>query len=205
VRPARTLSLAALTVLELDPAAQEVRWAAAAGYSHVGLRLLPATPDEVRHDSVGDTPLVRDTLRALADSGVQVLDIEILRLQPETDVRHFPPVPQTGARLGARYALVAGNDADEQRLTQRFAALCELAAPLGLTPCLEPMPWTEVRDLVQAARIVEAAAQAHAGMLVDAIHFDRAGSTLPALARARLVIAATQRWLAAASGEAGRA
>ncbi|HEY5308601.1 MAG TPA: sugar phosphate isomerase/epimerase, partial [Casimicrobiaceae bacterium] len=38
----RILSLAALTVLELSPP-DMVSCAAAAGYTHVGLRLLPAT------------------------------------------------------------------------------------------------------------------------------------------------------------------
>ena len=41
----RILSLAALTVLELSPP-QMVEVAARAGYSHVGLRLVPATPEE---------------------------------------------------------------------------------------------------------------------------------------------------------------
>jgi sugar phosphate isomerase/epimerase len=179
--PERLLSLAALTVLELSPL-EQVQCAARAGFSHVGLRLLPATPEERSWPAVGDTPLVRATRQALADGGVQVLDIEILRLKPETDVRDFLPVLDTAAALGARYLLVAGNDDDESRLADNLAALCVLAAPLGLQPCLEPMPWTDVRNVVQAARIVAASGRADAGVLVDAIHFDRAGSALAELA-----------------------
>ncbi|MEP7296920.1 MAG: TIM barrel protein [Burkholderiales bacterium] len=171
----RDISLAALTVLELSPVAM-VRCAAEAGYSHVGLRLLPATPTEPVWDMVGDTPMVREVAAALADTGVRVLDVEILRLRPETDVRDFEPMLATGARLGARYVLIAGNDPDEARLTTRLAALCMLAAPLGLAIYLEPMPWTDVRDLTQAARIVEQAGEANAGVLIDPIHFDRAGN-----------------------------
>ncbi|HEX6138155.1 MAG TPA: hypothetical protein VF059_10870 [Casimicrobiaceae bacterium] len=33
-----------------------------------------------------DTPLARETARRLDDTGVRVLDIEIFRLEPETDV-----------------------------------------------------------------------------------------------------------------------
>ena len=40
---ARSYSLSALTVLELAPP-EQVSTAAAAGYSHVGVRLIPATP-----------------------------------------------------------------------------------------------------------------------------------------------------------------
>ena len=171
----RTLSLAALTVIELSPVAQ-VRCAAQAGYSHVGLRLIPATANEPTWDAVGDTSMVRELHAALRDTGVTVLDVEILRLEPETVVADFSAVLDTAASLGARYLLVAGNDPDPIRLTDRFAALADLAAPLGLSPCIEAMPWTDVRDFMQAARIVEAAGRTNAGVLVDAIHFDRGGN-----------------------------
>ena len=171
----RTLSLAALTVIELSPV-QQVYCAAQAGYSHVGLRLIPATDNEPSWDAVGDTPMVRELHAALRDTGVTALDVEILRLKPETVVADFAALLDTAASLGARYLLVAGNDPDESRLTERFAALADLAAPLRLWPCLEAMPWTDVRDFTQAARIVEAAGRDNAGVLVDAIHFDRAGN-----------------------------
>ena len=78
----RALSLAALTVLELSPV-QMVHCAAAAGYSHVGLRLLPATTDEPVWDMLGDSAMVREVAAALDDTGVRVLDVEILRLRPD--------------------------------------------------------------------------------------------------------------------------
>ncbi|HEV3240010.1 MAG TPA: sugar phosphate isomerase/epimerase [Casimicrobiaceae bacterium] len=171
----RALSLAALTVLELSPP-QMVACAADAGYAHVGLRLLPATDNEPTWPVIGDTPMVRELERRLADSGVRTLDIEIFRLRPETDTRSYLPALETGARLGARHVLVAGNDPDEVRLTERFAELCNLGAPLGLTFDLEPMPWTDVKNLQQGARIAESSRQENAGVLIDPIHFDRGGN-----------------------------
>ena len=171
----RKFSLAALTVLELSPV-EMVVCAADAGYSHVGLRLVPATDNEPHWHLLADTALVREVAAALADTGIQVLDVEILRLRPDTDVRSFAPMLATGARLGARHVLVAGNDPDEARLSARLAALCELAAPLQLSIYLEPMPWTDARDFTQAARVVAHCAQANAGVLIDPIHFDRAGN-----------------------------
>ena len=54
------IGLAALTVLELSPP-DMVSCAADAGFDCIGLRLIPATAEEVRHAMVGDTPLVRET------------------------------------------------------------------------------------------------------------------------------------------------
>jgi sugar phosphate isomerase/epimerase len=178
------LSLAALTVLHLTPP-EMVSCAAEAGYGGIGLRLLPATPEEPSYpDFVGDSPLVREVERRLHDSGLRVLDIEIFRLKPETRVRDYLPALETGARLGARNVLVAGNDPDVARLTERFAALCALGAPLGLTMNIEPMPWTDIRSLDAGLGLVESSGHANAAVLVDAIHFDRAGDTFEALRRA---------------------
>ncbi len=171
----RPIALAALTVLELAPPDQ-ILCAAEAGYGYVGLRLLPATAEEPQRDMVGDGPLVRETRRRLDATGVRVVDIEILRLKPDTDVARYRPVLETGARLGATEALVAGNDPDESRLVDNMAALCDLAAAYGIGVNLEPMPWTDVRNFAAAARVVERVGKPNAGVLIDPIHFDRGGS-----------------------------
>jgi sugar phosphate isomerase/epimerase len=176
----RALSLSALTVLELSPP-QMVQCAAEAGYDYVGLRLLPATDHEVRHEIVGDTALKRETLAILKDTGVRVLDVEILRLKPDTDVNDYRPMLETAAELGARYALVAGNDPDEARTIDRLGQLCDIAAPLGIAPSLEPMPWTDVKDITAGARIVKASGRHNTGLIIDPIHFDRARSSLAEL------------------------
>ncbi|CAG9191069.1 Sugar phosphate isomerase/epimerase [Paraburkholderia sabiae] len=176
----RALSLSALTALELAPP-QMVQCAADAGYDFVGLRLLPATDHEVRHDIVGDTPLRRETLAVLKDTGMRVLDVEIIRLKPETDVASFKPMLETAAELGARYVLVAGNDPDEARTVDNLGKLCDLAAPLGLSPSLEPMPWTDVKNITQGARVVKASGKRNTGLIIDPLHFDRAACSLDEL------------------------
>jgi sugar phosphate isomerase/epimerase len=169
------ISLAALTVLELDPP-DMVSCARDAGFDAIGLRLIPATAEEVQHAMVGDTPLVRETERRLRQTGMPVLDIEIFRLRPDTAVKDYEPALSTGARLGAKHALVAGNDPDESRLADRFAAFCGLAQRYGITANLEPMPWTDCQNFAKGVRIVRAAGSENGGVLIDAIHFDRGGS-----------------------------
>ncbi|MEI3012045.1 MAG: hypothetical protein V8T46_07425 [Sutterella seckii] len=139
----RPISLAALTVLDVSPANQ-VLCAAQAGYSHVGIRLVPATPTETQWDMIGDTPMIREVEANLKATGVKVLDIEILRVKPDTRAINWKPFFETGARLGAQHVLVAGNDPDLNRFSDNFAELCEIAFPYGLNLSVEPMPWCDV-------------------------------------------------------------
>jgi sugar phosphate isomerase/epimerase len=177
----RPISLAALTVLELAPP-ELVTCAAEAGFSHVGIRLLPATPTEPQYDIVGDTALLREVESRLADTGIEVLDAEIFRLKPDTRIPDYEAAIATAARLGASELLVAGNDPEEGRLVESFGAFCDLAGSYGLDACLEFMPWTDAKDLRQAARIVEGAARDNGGVLIDAFHFSRSESRLDDLA-----------------------
>ena len=105
----RIFSLASLTVLELSPP-EMVEVAARAGYSHLGLRLVPATPEEHHFPLVADTGLRRQTRDRLRDTGVRVLDVEILRLKPQTRISDFEAVLAVGAQFSAREVLVAGNE-----------------------------------------------------------------------------------------------
>ncbi|MCB4821996.1 sugar phosphate isomerase/epimerase family protein [Roseicella aerolata] len=175
------LSLAHLTVLDLPPPAV-VRVAAAAGCRAAGLRLLPVAPGAAGYPLHEEPALLRETLAAMAETGVAVTDLEIVTLRPETRIDGFLPFLEAGARLGARHVLVAGYDPEEARLTATFAAFCEAAAPFGLTGDLEFMPWTDVPDLVAAIRVVRRAAQPNGGILVDALHLDRSRSRVEDLA-----------------------
>lgn len=171
------LSLAFLTLPGV-PVPEVIRAAGAAGFTGVGLRLLPATPQEPAYPLLDDAGALREARAALDETGVRVVDVEIVRLKPETDVAAFTPFLERAAALGARHVLVAGDDPDHGRLTETFGAFCALAAPFGLTGDLEFMPWTKVPDLATARGIVEAAGAPNGGVLVDAIHFDRSTTTL---------------------------
>ena len=177
----RPISLAALTVLELTPP-EMVTCAAEAGFSHVGIRLLPATQTEPKYDIVGDTTMLREVERRLATTGIRVLDVEIFRIRPDTRVADYEAAIATAARLGASELLVAGNDPVEARLIDTFAAFCDLAGRYGLGAGLEFMPWTDAKDLSQAARIVAATGRDNAGVLIDPFHLSRSGSRVEDIA-----------------------
>ena len=173
----RRIGLAALTVLEL-PHEEQISVAAQAGYGHVGLRLVPVAGQPYNHRF--DVVQVE---KRLADTGVGVLDVEVFRLTPQTSIKEFEAVMATAQRLGATELLVHGADSDEARLIESFGRLCDLAAGYGLSANLEPMPWVDVSNLAKAMRILDGAARENGGLLVDAIHFFRAGDSPQALAK----------------------
>jgi len=175
--PARELSLAHLTVLDATPP-ELVTVAAAAGFRMVGIRLT-ATPSVgvPPYDMLGDTPVLRETLRRLADTGVSVLDVEFLRFEPETPIGIPEGFLEAGARLGAKYVLVMSAEPAEARTLDRFGELCDRAAQYGLHVCLEFAIYTGVKTLAHAARMVKQSGRQNASILVDALHFSRSGGT----------------------------
>jgi sugar phosphate isomerase/epimerase len=171
----RSIGLAALTVLECTHDAQ-VRIAAAAGYTHVGLRLVPVAGQPYHHPL--DIPLLEACLR---DTGVRVLDVEVFRLTPETNVADWENVLALSQRLGASDILVHGADSEERRLIETFGRLCELAGRYRLRVNLEPMPWVDVSNIAKALHILGGAGKRNSGLLVDSIHFSRARDSLSEL------------------------
>lgn len=178
------LGLAQLTLMETPPP-ELISIAAEAGADCVGIRMIPVLPGTPFYPLMTDAPLMRETLRRMADTGMQVFDIEIVRIEPETDIASFTPFFEAGARLGAKAILVAAYDPEPARLADSYARFCDAAAPYGLTADLEFMPWTAVPDVRTAVALLAQVDRPNAGILVDPIHFDRSGSTLADLALIR--------------------
>jgi sugar phosphate isomerase/epimerase len=176
-------SLAHLTVLGLPPP-EVVRVAARTGYRTVGLRLLQVAGVSPGYYPLMDDPVsMRATKAAMAETGVGVNDIELVRITGDIDVGALEPFLAAGAELGARHVITAPYDPDLARLAERLGAIAELAARYGLRPVLEFFPWTDVPDLETAVRVVEAAGRPETGILVDTLHFNRSGSSIEQLDR----------------------
>lgn len=176
------VSLDHLTLFELTPP-ELVEVAAAAGFTQVGLRLNPAAPPgERQHPMLGDSPMRRETLARLRDLGVSVFDFGVFRLQSDTDFDAFEPVLETAAVLGARQAVVNGDEPDPRRLAERLHRLCEQGRRHGVRMNLEPTPWSGVPTLAAALSVVEACGHPDARLMIDPIHLDRSGGTVADLA-----------------------
>ena len=170
-------SLAHLTALSLSPP-ELVDAAAAAGYRYVGLRMTKVTAQEPHYPLAYDPALMRATKTHLAATGIEVLDIELARITSGDSPRDYLRFLEAGVELGARHVITQLPDSDFSRKTDRFAELCQLALPLGLTIDLEFPSWTETPNLTEATRVLRAADQPNAGLLIDLLHFARSGSSV---------------------------
>jgi len=176
----RDYSLAHLTALSLSPP-ELVDAASSAGYRYVGLRLTKVTMEEPHYPLMYDPALLRATKTRLAATGVAVLDVELARLTSGDNPRDFVRFLETAAELGARHVITQLPDSDHARKVDKFAELCDLARPFGLTVDLEFPSWTETSNLTGAARILREADRPNAGLLVDLLHFARSGSSIDEL------------------------
>jgi len=170
-------SLAHLTVLQCSPP-EMVSIASKSGYQYVSLRMTAVTANEKTYPLMDDHAMMKETKACMADTGIRVHDIELVRLDPDTEPEAYLSFLEAGGELGARAVIAQLPDPERGRATERFARLCDLAKPFGLTVDLEFLPWTDTRDLKAAAAVIEAVNKPNAGLLVDTLHFDRSRSRL---------------------------
>lgn len=176
------VSLAHLTMLDATPL-ELIDAATAAAFSHVGLRIVPPVPDPAWRSIIGDRQAERQVKQRLAAAGVSVLDIEAFWMGPDFRTEACRPALALGAELGARYLVVICDDPERCRAIDNFGSVCVLAAEFGLKPALEFIPYTQVARLADALKIVQAAQNPTAGLLIDALHWSRSGSNLAELAQ----------------------
>lgn len=175
-------SMAYLTATSFT-APQAIEVAAEVGYQQVGLRLMSNGPGAIFQELLDAPQVFRETLARMKDTGVQVYDLEIIRIGDNFNPNDYLRLFDAGVQLGAKAVLVAGDDRDPARLAASYARLCEVMRPFGINADLEFMPWTPVSDANTALAVVRAAGSpANAGILVDSIHFGRSHTSLADIA-----------------------
>ncbi|HEX4026429.1 MAG TPA: sugar phosphate isomerase/epimerase [Rhizomicrobium sp.] len=170
----RKLSLAHLSLIGLSPEAL-IRTAGCAGFDLVDLRLAPATPTDRIYGDDELKALCRALPPILRDTGLCVGDVEIIRLNDRTRPQDHLRLMETAAALGARRIKLVCDSEDHGRSAETLGRLCDLAAPFGLVMDLEYMIFSGVTSLRAAMAVVETAGRANLRVLVDALHWVRAG------------------------------
>lgn len=166
---ARLVGLAQLSLLSAAPP-DLVGIAAEAGFDFVGARVRPVTPAERPYDLQPGSPMLRETLARMRDTGVSVRDIEFLLLDGSDQREAWLRMMAAGQALGASSLTVAGADPDSARLVHTLARMTEDGRGFGITPTLEAISYQPVASITQAADI---ARQSGCHIVVDTLHFSR--------------------------------
>lgn len=153
---------------------ETIRAAAAGGFDMTGLWIEP--------EQWGPT-LLRDAKAALADTGLPLLDVEVVWIKPGDDLSAHKACIDIGAELGARNVLCVSSDPDMGATAARLAALCEHAEGSGMRVALEFGIFTEVKNLAMAMAVLDAVGHPLRALLIDPIHVDRSGSAIEHLAQ----------------------
>ena len=171
-------ALSYLTVPGVTPP-EQTYIAARTGYDYVSYRLFHLDVAGEPDIDPTDPQVIRDTKRALADTGLKCFDIELMRIMRGLDPKDFVPAFEAGAELGAGQVICsAWTDVrnDRKFIVETFAEICDLAAPFGLTVNLEFPAFSRLTTLEEVMEVLERTGRRNQGMLVDTLymHFNKA-------------------------------
>lgn len=165
-------SLAHLTLI--GSSAPELTYIAArAGYDFVSLRLIPMGVPGEWACLPQDKEMIRATRNALDATGIKLHDLELARIVGDRDPKTYVPAMEVAAELGARHVISSawtGDRTDRNFVVERYAEICDLAAPFGLTVDLEFPTFSRLTSLQEAADIVRTADRSNTGILIDTIY-----------------------------------
>jgi sugar phosphate isomerase/epimerase len=177
-----TLTLAHLT-LSTTPA-QTIDAASSAGFAAVGLRICGRRPgDPFATPLIGQPSALAELRSRAADVGIRLSNVSAYQFYPDVTWEQVEPVIETTHALGIRTIVVNGFDPDESRFSALFGRYCEAADQAGLRVALEFLPYSGVRSLDAALRIIGQSNATNAGVLLDALHLDRSGASPADIAR----------------------
>jgi sugar phosphate isomerase/epimerase len=165
---------------------ERVAAAANAGYTGVGLTLF----DYEACLAAGKQP---EQMREVAeDHGIEITEVEFLGFDPEQSVSAASDPEQKlcemASALGARHLNVSvgrppTGATDLNAAARALAEVAKRCAAHDLTLAFEFMPFLAIGNVNDAVRLVEACGEPNVGLLVDAYHFFRGGSSLDDLSQ----------------------
>jgi sugar phosphate isomerase/epimerase len=161
------IGLASGVAPEFGPV-ETIKAAAAGGFDAVGLWVEPEN---------WTAATTRDAKAALADTGLELLDVEVIWVKPDSDMALHKRSVDIGADLGAKNMLCVSSDPDRGATAAKLAELCHHAEGSGIRVALEFGIFTEVKTIDMALAVLDQVAHPLRALLIDPIHVDRSGCT----------------------------
>lgn len=163
----RLLSISAGVHPDLSPA-DMVSTAASAGWPACGIWFDGTTWSD------RTTAEVR---RRLDDTGIVALDVEPIIPADGSD-DHAARLVEAAARLGARFVLFTSRLKDHGATAARYAEVCAMAEPHGITVVCEFLPIFPLSSIAIADQVVSGVGSNNTGILVDNLHLSRSGGSV---------------------------
>ena len=163
----RLLSISAGVHPDLSPA-DMVSTAASAGWPACGIWFDGTTWSD------RTTAEVR---RRLDDTGIVALDVEPIIPADGFD-DHAARLVEAAARLGARFVLFTSRLKDHGATAARYAEVCAMAEPHGITVVCEFLPIFPLSSIAIADQVVSGVRSKNTGILVDNLHLSRSGGSV---------------------------
>ena len=171
------------TSLPSSPPMEYVHAAANVGYEAIGLRVFRSPGITYPfHPIADDAGLAGEVKKAIADSGMEVVDVLSFYIQEEMDFDAMKAPMEFGKEIGAHYALVIGDDPNWDRMVQSFGRFCDMCAGVGLTASIEaPVVGRVIDRTEKAVKLIQDSGRANAVIALDPLHFYRLGESPDAL------------------------
>jgi sugar phosphate isomerase/epimerase len=161
------ISLASGIVPEFGPV-ETIRAAAAGGFDATGLWVDPEQ---------WSAATTRECRIALADTSLELLDVEVIWIKPDSDMAAYKAIIDIGEELGAKNVLCVSSDPDMGATAAKLEELCRHAEGSGMRVALEFGIFTEVKNLRMAMAVLDDVTHPLRALLIDPIHVDRSGTT----------------------------
>ncbi|MEZ5571292.1 MAG: TIM barrel protein [Halioglobus sp.] len=163
----RLISLATGVLPEFSPETV-IHAAAEAGFNATGIWCDLDSWNRQRSNQVS---------RALAETGLCPLDMEVVWLQPGEPNGSHDALVEIALELGVHNVLCVSSEPDEAQTRRRFEHLCRRAEAGNLRVVLEFLAITEIKSLHEAVAVVQDVGHPAGGVLVDTLHLHRTGAT----------------------------
>jgi sugar phosphate isomerase/epimerase len=150
-----------------------VEAAASAEFDYGGMWIEPSTWTEAT---------TRAVATRLRDTGLKLLDVEVVWIKPGPPDPDHLRIVDIGAELGARNVLCVSSDPDRNATRDKLGLLVERGTANSIRINLEFGLFTEVKTIHDARTLLEEVDGPSAALLVDSLHWHRSGGTLADIA-----------------------
>ena len=119
------------------------------------------------------------TKLSLKETGIQLIDVEAAWLETTDHANDLhKTIVEAGLELGARNLLVVSRHEEYSASVSQFIDICNMTQD-KLRVCIEFGEFTSIKSLSAARKFIEDVNHPSAGILIDLMHLNRAGDSLP--------------------------